>query len=734
MASIRQIKYSKDFDIEDIDIKELETQETRENIADNFDREQAQSIFDVYNKIKGDSTKEAKFKELYALMSDMNSAEWAYDGKENKTLLNEKDGVQTLRIKNLGGSGLDLAITDDKSFIFEQGGLTDWQVASFASFFADHGMTPESFEGVKDLKVTNAKGEEIGTFEQVYASYTDYSQYEGKSAEELSKLLESKEGYAEYMAAIDRRGAIKAHGNLTPELQAELETLNRQIATFEPALVRAQEQQQSQLEEWDNVHASGNHQQEDDSQSQSQQQSSPQAANDDNKDYELPKGNEDDLGGYDNVSFNSYIEGAEKDKKPSLRTFKATAGIRGGIMRVDKKCIRQRRMPDGSYVISFYNSEEDKLKDGKVDPKTGIAKHTKRCALRYYPGKPPTIGVYIPQSSKVEGGVAKGALGSLKNMGYKYFTMPPSFEFGGEVFGAFMSAAGDQLMCPRLKRSADDTEGCDMGNDNLNQILKAIKDKDDGSNKELKLFKMRLVEEINAYHEYKEKSGQKDKISTKLADSAAMLAGDVKFDHWASSTLPKLNLYIKNGTEQGWNAVDVACAYAAQAKVAEAIHKGELTYADENGQEHRVKYDYLEPDKQDGIIDKMFKSEMRKAEPNVIAYFKENCHAGSSEPEYDDEGNQLDQYPDKDNGKLQQRHFDNASRKLVDHFRDDVAGRTFTTICGKYSGSEKAKDWRPEKTTGYRNIRIGKEDEFANLHGNRRRQQNNGQQRPQSTR
>lgn len=721
MASIRQIKYSKDFDIEDIDIKELETQETRENIADDFDREQAQSIFDVYNKIKGDSTKEAKFKELYALMSDMNSAEWAYDGKENKTLLNEKDGVQTLRINNLGGSGLNLAITDDKSFIFEQGGLTDWQVASFASFFADHGMTPESFEGVKDLKVTNAKGEEIGTFEQVYTSYTDYSQYEGKSAEELSKLLEGKEGYTEYMAAIDRRGAIKAQGNLTPELQAELEALNRQIATFEPALVRAQEQQldNENIANGFQVRASNAPEQEADNQPQSQQQPSPQTDNDDNKDYELPKGNEDDLGGYDNVSFNSYIEGAEKDKKPSLKTFKSTLGFRGGIMRVDKKCIRQRRMPDGSYVISFYNSEEDKLKDGKADPKTGIAKHTKRGAFRYYPGKPPTIGIYIPQGSKVEGGVAKGALGAFKNMGYKYFTMPPSYDIGGEVFGSFMTAAGDQLMCPRLKRSADDTEGCDMGNDNLNQILKGIKDKDDSNDKDLKLFKMRLVEEINAYHKYKKNAGKT--ISTKLADSAAMLAGDVKFDHWVTSTLPRLNRYIKNGTDQGWNAVDVACAYAAQAKVAEAIHKGVITYTDEKGQEHSVEYDYLEPN--EDVIDKMFKSEMRKAEPNVIAYFKENCYAGSSEPEYDEEGNQLDQYPNKENGKLQQRQFDNASNQLVNHFCNDVAERTFKTICGKYSGSEKTKDWHPEKTTGYRKIRIGKEgNEFANLHNNRRKQ------------
>ena len=154
-----------------------------------FSYEQAKSIFDVYNKIKGDSTKEAKFKELYALMSDMNSAEWAYDGEQNKTLLNEKDGVQTLRINNLGGSGLNLAIKDDMSFIFEKDGtLTDWQVASFAKFFDDHGMTPESFEGVKDLKVTNAKGEEIGTFEQVYTSYTDCSQYNGKSAEELCEM------------------------------------------------------------------------------------------------------------------------------------------------------------------------------------------------------------------------------------------------------------------------------------------------------------------------------------------------------------------------------------------------------------------------------------------------------------------------------------------------------------------------------------------------------------------
>lgn len=723
MASIRQIKYSKDFDIEDIDIKELETQETRENIADDFDREQAQSIFDVYNKIKGDSTKEAKFKELYALMSDMNSAEWAYDGNENKTLLNEKDGVQTLRINNLGGSGLNLAIKDDMSFIFEKDGtLTDWQVASFAKFFDEHGMTAESFEGVKDLRVTNAQGEEIGTFDQVYASYTDCSQYDGKSAEELSKLLEGKEGYTEYMAALDRRSAIKALGNLTPELQAELKDLNRQIATFEPALVRAQEQQQSQEEKDANVHASGN-QQEDDNTPPTNQTPVSQTDN------ELPKGNEDDLGSWNDVSFNSYIEGAEENKNPSLKQFKSTIGIRGGIMRVDKKCIRQRRMPDGSYVISFYNSEDDKLKDGKIDPKTGIAKHTKRCALRYYNGKPPTIGVYIPQGSKVEGGVAKGVLGSFKNMGYKYFTMPTSFEFGGEVFGAFMSAAGDQLMCPRLKRSADDTEGCDMGNDNLNQILKAIKEKDESNDKDLKLFKMRLVEEINSYY----------KASDKLRDSAAMLAGDVKFDHWASSTLPRLNRYIKNGTEQGWNAVDVACAYAAQAKVAEAIHKGELTYADENGQEHRVKYDYLAEKelaaKQDDIIDKMFKSEMRKAEPNVIAYFKENCHAGSSEQSYDDEGNQQDQYNDKNNKKLSQRDFDNASRKLVDHFRDDVAGGTFTTICGKYSGSEKAKDWRPERTTGYRNIRIGKEgNEFANLHNNRWRQQNNGQQRQQTTR
>ena len=132
------------------------------------------------------------------------------------------------------------------------------------------------------------------------------------------------------------------------------------------------------------------------------------AANDSHADAKLP--------------FDEYIKGDKIDI--SLKKMKDGIIARTGIMRTDKRCIKQRRMPDGSYVISLYASESDKLNDGKLD-KDGVPMNKKRVSFRIYASTPPaTIGIYVPQGAKFETAFAKGALKSLKNCGYIFFVMP----------------------------------------------------------------------------------------------------------------------------------------------------------------------------------------------------------------------------------------------------------------------------------------------------------------------
>ena len=600
MASVRKINYSKSDEFEDIDISMLETQEGKEDLASNYTQEQAQSILAVYQKIKGDDEKERKFKELYSLMDNMNQTEWSESDGQNICRMDERDGVQTLRIKNLGGSGLDVALTDDSSFIIEKDGtLTKAQVEAFARLFCDHGMNINSFSNVTDLKIVDEQGKEIGNFEQVFSSYVDeYNQQN----ERLSNVAEDPSNQSFASGAQNDSGASETQNN------------------------------DSNIKD---------------------------------------------------VSFQHYIDAAEKDKKPSISASKKAILDRSGIMRINKRCIRQRRMPDGSYVISFYDSEADKRNDGKLD-KDGIVQHKKKVGFRIYPTKPPKVGIYVPQGKKFETAFAKGALKALKSQGYNYFVVPSGIEFGGDAQGAFWEAAGDQLVCPRLKRYPDDPNGCDMGADHIAKVLKALNDKGADDSKDVLLFKMRLAAEVKAFNK---RHNDRDKENSELDNVVDKLEGDCKLYYFKNSTVTQVNDYISAGINgeygEKWNQIDVACAYEAFARLTEGVYKG--SYTDEKGNEHTFPegYDYLKGGNNE-FVEKFIKEQMEACRSDVIKTFEDKLSKGGE----DIDPNSEDHDPEKEADNRKNNQVKTAASETLTFYTDRI--KSITKKC-EASGSDYGK-------------------------------------------
>lgn len=681
-------------------IKSKEEWQTYEGDLSYFDFEQAQNIYEIFEHVKDDQSKKDEFEKLFQLMSGISCSNFEKNGDENTSAIRFKDGVLTLRINNIGGSGLNLAFTENNSFtIVDDDSITEHQFYTFAKFFEENGLEIGDYNDFQNISIVNDEGKSIGSFEELHKKYLDNSVYEGRTLEDLQQELASKEGYEEWLENNDKLDELLSkldNDPNNPTLKKEINELRKKLDCFHPALQRAIELK-SLDDKFDNSDDISHDDENDDT------KDTP------SDDYDGSDRTDDGLGSGDN-NFSEYLK--EGPKVPSIYAAQKALIARSGIMRIDKKCLKRKRMPDGSYVLAFYDSESDLRADGKIDPKTGLAKDTTKVAFRFYDSKPPRVGIYVPQGKKFETAYAKGALKALKEQGYNYFVMPNAVEFGGDGQGAFWEAAGDQLVCPRLKRGPNDKKGCDMGNDHLTKLLKAISDKNDGNEDDKWLYKMRLVEEINAYQSWQKKP------NTALLESAKALTGDIKFHQWSSSILPDLDRKIQNGIDkEGWNAIDISCAYVAQKKIAEAIHNGVLSYKDESGKEVRVKFDYLNYDP--AAIDAMFKAEMKAAEAGVIKEFKSRCKPGCTDtPDESDDGTTPIDDDDRDQGKaLQQRDFENASRNIVNFYRSSTES-TFKSICAKYPGAEYAKEWRVKTVSAPKSIRMGeKGSEFTYAHG-----------------
>ena len=373
-------------------------------------------LTNFYNAIKDHETKVKNFTLLKAIKDAAAEADLTGDFELK---CDPNKGTCVLAVKNLGGSGLNFSIKDDMSFVLTEGEKTlkHNQMLELVRFYDEMGLSVEAAED--DLMVEYANGDTTN-FKEEYQSYRNLRNL---TPEELDSKLQ------------------EARDNNNDDLVAKLEYEKERRIYDNEDLQNADDNQIPPA-------------------------NAPEHDLSDEK-YAEKTANHTD--------FTSYINAHEGVKNPSIYAAKKALIARSGIMRIDKKCLKKRRMPDGSYVIAIYDSESDLKADGKLG-KDGVSKVTKKVAFRLYNSKPPCVGIYVPQGKKFETAYAKGALKALKEQGYNYFVMPNAVEFGGDAQGAFWEAAGDQLVCPRLKRGPNDKNGCDIGNDHLEKLLKAIND------------------------------------------------------------------------------------------------------------------------------------------------------------------------------------------------------------------------------------------------------------------
>ena len=595
--------------------------------------EVALNFLQVYGEVEKHPELKEKFLALKEFADRMIENGWHPEDGKNQLQLQYRDGQLLLRVNDLGGKGLNFAIKDDLSIVFtEDKTLKRGQVEELARVFDKVGMEVDNFSPTDKLKVVedNEESKEVGSFENIFKSYSRAA-WKNMELEELRRIQKENEDNGISNPALDDIIAQKT----------------------------AEEEYAGQ-------------------------------------DYDAngQTGQTDEIGGADTPShegnpFADYLK--EKDKNVSLRKMKEKILARAGIMRINRRCISTRRMPDGSMVISFYGSEQDKMNDGKLD-KDGIAQHKKKCAFRMWNTRPPRIGIYVPQGAKFETAYAKGALSALKACGYNYFEMPAANEFGGESQKAFWESAGDQLVCPLLKSKENPDRGCDIGNDHLQVILKAIKDKGADDEVDVLTYKMRLIGQLQAYKEYKESKGEK--FSNEIDNTMQALEGDVRFHFFQGSVLPGLYRKITDNTsgsgDKKWNHVDVACAYSAIKAIAEGVEKGELSYINENGEVVKHRYNYLDNAANQAFIDKMFEAKMREARPEVVRTFKARLKPGSAIPnEEEGEDFNFDYETKSDGKKLEARDYKQAGDETVKAYQDALQ-QTYTNLQGRY-GSEKTK-------------------------------------------
>ncbi len=592
--------------------------------------EQLQNVIDTYQQIKNQPEKHESFRFLASFREQI-SADWLEKDGQNVCRLSVQSGkdgsnsIVIMKFKNLGGTGLNFSIEDGRSIVFAPDSkLTHKQVSAMSRFFADQGMKIEDFSRLKGLKVYDDQTE-IGSFEEIFKQENQKNNYRDKHLAELLEMQKQNPHDQVLNDEVERR------------IKSGEDTENALPVTDENTTQAAVSGENSGGGEGDSF---------------------------DGK-----------------VGFDSYLN--DEAKPRTYRDMKKAIRLRAGIMRISPSCIVEKRMPDGSVVISLYGSEADKAADGKMN-KDGIVQHKKKVAFRMWKN-PPRVSIYVPDGGEFKAAYAKGA---LKAGGQPYFYMPPTSEFGGDAQKAFWEAAGDTLTCPLLK-SKDHPDGCDIGNDHLQVILKAIKDKGADDEVEILKFKMRLVGQLHKYREFK---GGKFP-SHELKNTCSALEGDIRMHFFQKSVLPALSGHITKGaTDKGWTDIDITCAYAAVAKITQAVEKGYITYTDEQGRLVRQPYDYLNPDKNELAINRMFAEEMGKARPEVIGKIKAE-YQKSSGIEINEDGTEDSDSQGVSQSTRNQTKFEKAVASVKQSFYGDVLGKNgvFGDIESNYSGSESCK-------------------------------------------
>ena len=542
--------------------------------------EQLRSVLDAYQKIIKEPGAEKgrqleKFRFLASFCEQIQrSSSWREKDGENVCRLQVrsdtegKNSIVLMKLENLGGTGLSFTIEDGRSIVFAKDSrLNRRQVAEMSRFFADRGMSIEDFSKLKGLKVYDDRDDqkEIGSFEEIFKQESQQTDYKNKSLAELLDIQEQKPHDPVVKDEIERR--VKNGEDTNNALPVTDENTTQAAVSGE------------------------------------------------------------NYGGDEGVSFDgkagfaSYLN--DEAKPRTYREMRKAIHARAGIMRISPNCIVEKRMPDGSIVISLYGSEADKEADGKMN-KDGVVQHKKKVAFRMWKN-PPRVSIYVPDGAEFKAAYAKGA---LKAGGQPYFYMPSADEFGGDAQKAFWEAAGDTLTCPILK-SKDHPEGCSMGNDHLTVILKAMNDKNDGSEYEKMIFKMRLVEQIRGHLEYVS-GGKPEKENKPLKDSMEKLEGEIKFARFKAAVLPELKDFVVRGINgkipetngRKWNQVDLGCAYKAMGNIATAINNGTLP----------INYFTGSPD----LVMQRFQQEMQKVKPEVEETFKEHLGGNAETGDYGD--------------------------------------------------------------------------------------------------
>ena len=322
---------------------------------------------------------------------------------------------------------------------------------------------------------------------------------------------------------------------------------------------------------------------------------------------------------------NTYFNG--KTPNFTMRGFKNAIYDRAGMMRVEKRCITTRRLADGSLAICFYGSENDLRKDGTMD-KEGVVRHTKKCMFVAHPGKPPKVGLYIPQGAKMETGYAKAIIGALKKQGYPYIKFPSAKEVGTDVFKALLEACGDQLAIP---------VGVNLDAAQLDVLLSAAqgsgKDPQKPDDKELLLWKMALVERLD-----EQLASNNNSEVRKFRDK---LEGDIRLQKFSTDYLPMLKKYFEKETQEkfekyggrAWNELDSAAAKQSLARVIDAVITGE--YVNAKGETVKLDFDYLCKDpakiaKNEAVLKELFEQGIKEAYPRVVKEFDNILHKGTA--------------------------------------------------------------------------------------------------------
>ena len=561
--------------------------------VDGAPRNEVNSI-SIFEQIKDNPEQKEKF----AFLSQLQET-FSQSGKKGESHLEMRDGKQVLRINNLNDTGLSFAIMDNLSIVFtENKTMTQAQVAALASYFDTTDLQIDNFNDAGNINVveTEQSGKQIGSLETVFKQY---------NREELEKL------------SLDELYALQVENEKKgiPNFILDDVIWSKDLAQKEAANdgkdgqdgQNGEDGKEGKKDRWYDLDIPDPQQQEG-SQSAGQYSSTEQVSaqstgETQNSEEPAPSGAAREPSFADELS--------DLEPNYSMSKMKSKIYARAEIMRISKRCIVSRRLPDGSIAIAFYGSEDDVVKDCKMDPKTGVVRHTKRVGFIVKPGRPPCAKLYLPQGAKMESAYAKAILSGFKSCGYPYFKMPSAADgFGGDVFNAFLEAAGDQLMVPT---------GINLGADHLRVMLEVAEDKkkgDKADTKDMLEFKMRLIEQIN--EQIAGKSGDKE---VKVREIRDRLVGDVRLQLYHDNTFPAIKNFINDGIQgrlpnqdAKWSQIDLGCAYKAFAEITKEIADGRLNF---KHTEDQTSY----------LMDLM-QQRMQKAKPDVEKTF--NIHLGGS--------------------------------------------------------------------------------------------------------